>query len=349
MRTTTRLVRLGRLSLGWALWWIGIAVLAQEGTPPAGGAEPAGSGPGASRQAWAAAAMLSRGISVPGLLDPSTDTAGTAAHAARVANTIALAGFRSVHLPVTWPGTKSPGRADAAGDDAFAERLDVAVDAFLARGLGVVLALLPPEPLPGRGATPWQSLARRYAGRSDRLLFEISREPGWAAAPSQARAGLVHLLRLIRQTNPKRIVVIDWVNPIGLPQLPLPDDRNLIVAVGNEEPYRFTHQGVPGLPGADRWLGTTCCNPREVQLMTIPLDLARTWSVEHRYPVWLGGFKSHAGVPLEGRARHARLMREAAEARGLSWAYGDFSGDFGAYDPVARAWRRPLLEALLGP
>ena len=48
------------------------------------------------------------------------------------------------------------------------------------------------------------------------------------------------------------------------------------------------------------------------------------------------------------RARHARLMRQAAEDRGFSWAYGDFSADFGAYDPVARRWHPSLLEALLG-
>jgi endoglucanase len=40
------------------------------------------------------------------------------------------------------------------------------------------------------------------------------------------------------------------------------------------------------------------------------------------------------------------VAREA-EKWGFSWSYWEFCSEFGAYDPVARRWRRPLLNALL--
>jgi hypothetical protein len=41
-------------------------------------------------------------------------------------------------------------------------------------------------------------------------------------------------------------------------------------------------------------------------------------------------------------------MRDAAEARGLSWTYGDFNAEFGIRDSASGGWQRPLLDALLG-
>ena len=42
-------------------------------------------------------------------------------------------------------------------------------------------------------------------------------------------------------------------------------------------------------------------------------------------------------------------MRDAAESRGMSWAYWEMAADFGVYDPKARAFRTRLLDALMGP
>lgn len=42
-------------------------------------------------------------------------------------------------------------------------------------------------------------------------------------------------------------------------------------------------------------------------------------------------------------------MREAAEARGITWACWELAAGFGVYAPLARQFRAPLLEALLRP
>jgi endoglucanase len=42
-------------------------------------------------------------------------------------------------------------------------------------------------------------------------------------------------------------------------------------------------------------------------------------------------------------------MRDAAERRGMSWAYWEYDAGFGVYDLDAHHWRQPLRDALLGP
>lgn len=325
--------------------WLGLLACAWAGLAAAGPVPPAG--PGASRQAWASAAALSRGIQFGGFM---ADRPGDPRQDEQAVEAIVKAGFRSVHLPV-----RSDLLADAGADAPIVRRLDDAIDAFLAHGLMVVLDIQPGRPAPG--ASPrsaglnalWRRAAVRLRSRPDRLLFNVAVAPSPALPPQQANRLLGEVLKTIREVDPRRIVIAGWGDPIGLDHLVLPPDPHLIVGVAHVEPYRFTRQGVPGLAGADQWRGTGCCTPQETHLMSLPLDVAKTWSVQQRRPVWVSAFMSSRQAPLPLRVRHARLLREAAEARGLSWAYGDFSGDFGIYDPAARAWQPLLLDALLGP
>jgi endoglucanase len=41
-------------------------------------------------------------------------------------------------------------------------------------------------------------------------------------------------------------------------------------------------------------------------------------------------------------------MRQAMEARGMSWSYWEFAAGFGVYDPVKLSFRQGLLDSLLG-
>ena len=338
-----------------ALRWSRALLLAGAlGAAPAAQAQPAlaadaplGTGPGASRQAWSAAAGLSRGIRLAGFLQgPAVDSA--------TIDTIVKAGFRSVHLPVRWPDPH---------DEAQARRIDAAIDAMLVQDLTVVLDLQPGTPAdpPAAGEAAaeaawrrqrfvnlWRPVARRHAGRGPRLLFEVSLPPNSVVPVEQCNLLLAQALHAIRQSNAVRVVAVGWPDALGLPRLVLPADRHLIVAIANTEPYRFTHQGISSVAGAAAWRGTGCCSAQEQQLMALPLNLGQAWSQEHRYPVWIESFASSRQAPLAQRADHARVMRDAAEARGLSWTYGDFNAEFGIHDLASRGWQRPLLEALLG-
>ena len=118
------------------------------------------------------------------------------------------------------------------------------------------------------------------------------------------------------------------------------------MTVHDYNPFPFTHQGAewvsPVLP-----LGVTCCSPAQVTDMTTPLDVAQTWAAAKRYPVYVGEFGAYSKAPEESRITFNRTMRDAIEARGMSWAYWEFAAGFGVYDPAARAFSQGLLDSLL--
>jgi endoglucanase len=340
--------------------------------PPAP-ALPLASRPGASRGTWAAAAALSRGITLGVYAAPREGAWGLSMDE-RWIEAIAKAGFRSVRIPVRW-SNHAAAAPDARLDEVFAQRIDRLVDAFLAQGLVVVLGMCNYNQFDGqpllegefhvaddavrpRFVNLWRQLARRHAGRSSNLLFELyatpqGSAPAWNALASQALAA-------IRQGDARRKVIVGPVDYSAtmLPQLDLPPDRHWMAVIHHWEPRRFVSQGLPWREGSAQWLGTTCCDAGQRKVMAHALDLAQAWSTVQGRPVWLGGFGAASNAPADSRARFLRLMRDAAESRGISWAHTDLASNFnvrglpedaGIYDVVKRRWHAPLLDALLGP
>ena len=360
--------------LGMAACWLACtAGWARPGTPPGAADAPAldaplGTGAGASRQAWSAAAALSRGINLAVFAAPREGDWGLRMDD-RWIDALAKAGFRSVRFQVRWSNHADPG-ADAVLDEVFALRMDRVVDAFMARGLVVVLAVCCNSQLEGKAleegevavapgvvrtrfVNVWRQIARRYARRPDRLLFELGPvQPG--------DDHVLEALAAIRSSTPRRVVVIapPAYDARRLAEMAVPPDPHLIVTVQNREPRQFIRQGLPQVEGADQWLGTPCCDPAQLALIARDLDLLKAWSVQRRYPVWLGLFGSASTAPMASRARFLRAMRDAAEARDIPWAHTDFAANFnvrepsqdsGFYDVIKGTWHTPLLEALLGP
>lgn len=337
------------------------------------GAVPLGMERGASRKAWAAAAALSRGINLAVYAAPREGDWGLHMDEQWI-ETLAQAGFRSVRVSVRWSNHASAD-AKALLDEAFARRIDRVVDALLARGLHVVLNMSFYSQLNGwplekgesavaaadvrpRFVSLWRQLARRHAHRPDRLLFELYNAPQGSALEWNRLAAVT--VAAIRQSNPARVIAIA---PIGsevanLAQLVLPGDPHIMATVHHREPRAFTGQGLPWVEGSQAWLGTTCCDDGQRLQLERSLDRAREWSARQRYPVWLGSFGAASMAPMDSRARYLRLVRDAAEARGMPWAHADFAANFnvreppldsGIYDVVNRRWHRSLRDALLGP
>ncbi len=346
--------------------------------PPSPGRDAAAVSPdpgvtGASREAWAAAAALSRGINLSVYAAPREGDWGLSMDE-RWIDAVAKAGFRSVRISVRWSNHAAAG-PDALLEEVFARRIDQVVDAFLAHGMRVVLTAcfysqldgqplqegerpVAPSVVQARFVNLWRQLSRRYAGRSDRLLFELYSAPRISAPDWNRLAG--DTLKAIRADNPRRMVVLGprGYDAQALAQLNLPHDDHLIVTIHNHEPRTFTSQGLPWFEGSDKWVGTPCCDAGQLEAMTQGLEVARAWSLRHRYPVWLGLFSATSGARLEDRARYLRAVRDAAEARGMAWAHADFPTNFnvrnppqdaGLYDVVQRTWHPRLLDALLGP
>jgi len=81
--------------------------------------------------------------------------------------------------------------------------------------------------------------------------------------------------------------------------------------------------------------------------VTQTFDKAAAWGTAHHRQMYLGEFGAFCLSPIEGRARWTAFVARAAESHGFPWTYWEFCAGFGVYDPVAKAWRQPLLDALL--
>jgi endoglucanase len=270
-----------------------------------------------------------------------------------------------VRLPVRWSNHAAV-EPPFTIDPAFLDRVDTIVDKLLAKGLVVVLNMhhyrqLDGEP-PEAGERPvadalvdvrflmlWDQIARRVQARPARLVLELYNEPHGRQNGEPWNVLAARALGVVRKSNPDRVVVIgptSWNSAGDLAKLKLPNDSNLIATVHDYNPFAFTHQGAewvsPTLP-----LGVTCCNAAQLADMTAPLDVARAWATARRYPVFVGEFGAYAKADSASRVAFNRAMRDAIEARGMTWTYWEFAAGFGVYDPAARTYRRALLDALL--
>lgn len=277
--------------------------------------------------------------------------------------------FNTVRLPVRWSNHASPD-ASARLDEHFARRVDAVLDRLLAGGSWVILDLHHYMQLSGarlharefavdesvleeRLVNLWRQIAARYRDRPPRLLFELLNEPqggtGQGLGGERWNRLAARALAAVRESNPRRVVLVgpdDWNHPRGLERLRLPLDKNLIVSVHTYDPFDFTHQGVPWrdpvLP-----TGRGCCDAAQRRQLQETLDTAVAWSRAQGVPLHLGEFGAfHAGT-MESRAAYARMVREAAEARGIGWAWWEFASDFSPlWDNAQGRWVEPLRRAL---
>jgi endoglucanase len=322
--------------------------------------------PGASARAESMAKSLGRGVNFGNMLEAPTEGAWGVSVTEDVIDKAAAAGFASVRLPVRW-SNHAAAEAPFTIDPAFMTRVESVVDKLLAKNLVVVLNMHHYRQLDGdaldagegrvadavvdvRFVMLWEQIASRFKGRSDRLVLELYNEPHGRMNGEPWNVLAARTLRVVRASNPDRAVVIGpthWNSASDLALLKLPNDANLIVTVHNYNPFTFTHQGAewvsPVLP-----VGVTCCSAAQVADMTAPLDVAKTWAAAKRYPVYVGEFGAYSKADESSRITFNRTMRDAIEARGMTWAYWEFASGFGVYDPSARTFRQGLLDSLLG-
>lgn len=77
-------------------------------------------------------------------------------------------------------------------------------------------------------------------------------------------------------------------------------------------------------------------------------DQVAEWAEAHERPVLLGEFGAITNAESASRVRWTRFIRDEAESRGFSWAYWQFTSNFGAYDAENDAWDDVMREALVG-
>ncbi len=327
----------------------------------------------ASSATRAAFAKLGPGINFANFASPSEGAWGSPMQDHYPAM-VWQAGFDHVRIPMRW-SAHAARDAQAHIDPAFLARVDTVVTRLLGQGFTVVLNMHHYRQLDGdrldhgepsvdagvvkvRFLAMWQQIAAHFAGRPDRLWFELYNEPHGELTVAAWNDLASRALRIVRSTNPERAVVVgpaEWNRAEALDSLELPADTHLVATVHDYQPFRFTHQQARWAGRAMKFIsGVLCCDAEQRHMLAEPLDIAEQWAKRHDVPMWLGEFGSYAGPrwrpnDMASRAEYARLVREAAEQRGIGWAYWEFDGNFGIYDPKARKWREPLLHALLPP
>ena len=250
---------------------------------------------------------------------------------------------------------------DAAGrlDPKWLARLDWVVREAGEAGLGVILdehdfdACARDVPA-CRVKLPafWRQVAPRYRAAPANVAFELLNEPHGALDAATWNAFFPELLRIVRETNPTRTVVIGptrWNNVGELPTLKLPaDDRNILVTVHYYEPFRFTHQGAPWTEGMKDVSGVTFTAADRAKVRADFAGVA-AWSRANARPVLLGEFGAYdkSGTPMDQRVAYTRAIREEAEAVGLPWAYWQFDSDFVVWDMAREGWVEPIRSALI--
>jgi endoglucanase len=314
----------------------------------------------------ALAKSLGRGINLGNMLDAPREGDWGLRVEARFIELVA-ANFATVRLPVRWSNHAAP-TEDAKLDETFARRVDGIIDTLLAKGVNVIVnvhhynqlaggaAQLPtefavdPAVVQPRFPNIWRQLAQRYRGRSPKLIFELLNEPSGKLDGEPWNLLAEKALAVVRESNPNRAVLIGpsyWNSVRDLPRFRMPNDRNLILSIHSYDPFGFTHQGASWIPVAIQQVGSTCCDAAQRQQITEVFDKARRWSLSKGYPAHLGEFGAYRAAAMPSREAYTRLVRDTAEARGMSWTYWEFASSFGVYDPKAGEWVEPLRRALL--
>lgn len=268
------------------------------------------------------------------------------------------AGFDHVRVPVRWSDYAAKSEPFTI-DEAWFGRIDKVLDECEKQKLRVVLNVHHYEEMfsAPRGHFPrlkaiWKQLAARYAKRPETIYFELLNEPHEALTSEMWNEFTPQLLATVRETNPTRPVIIGpgmWNNVHEVKTLKLPEDKNLIITVHYYLPFDFTHQGAPWTEDRVRSLVDRRW-PKDVGEETQlkkDFEAVAKWSKESGRPIYVGEFGAFEKAPLESRGQWTRAVAEESEKHGFSYAYWEFGAGFGAYDPKNRAWRKPILEALI--
>lgn len=335
-----------------------------------------------------AAVHFKKGINLGNRLEaPNEGDWGGTIHAEDFAF-IAKRGFDHVRIPVRFSGHALPA-APFTIDGAFFARVDAVLEQATAAGLAVVLDLHAYDELALDVASEtdrflglWAQIATHYQSRPDTLAFELLNEPysqldtAWNDLASSA-------LRIIRGSNPRRLVIVDsvfWADPTKLALLRLPDDANVMASIHFYEPKLFTFQGMdwmgppyattgvtfPGPPlspvvpvqaakdaaWANQWFvdyntKPAATNPSGPATIAAQLALITAYRQAQGRAVYNGEWGPQEGGALDSRVRLVTMVRQECEKAGIGWAIWEDPVHMHLFDSAAQTWATEIVDALL--
>lgn len=267
---------------------------------------------------------------------------------------IAERGFDAVRVLINW-AAHAEADAPYALDPAIFARVDEVIAQARAAGLAVIIDLHDYHDLyerpylhTRRAADMWRQIAAHYADAPADLYYEIVNEPQGDLKGRTWDRAAAEIVAAVREHDPTRPIILggdEWNAFDTLETFDLPDDPYLIATFHYYTPYDFTHQGADWFDNPPP-LGATWGGPEALEQLHADFDAVAAWSARTGVHVFLGEFGVFKAADEAERARWTEAVREAADARGFSWCYFDFTAGFNAYDRETARWRTPIVEAL---
>ena len=282
-----------------------------------------------------AAKWMTRGINIGNTMEAPTEGAwGNPPVQEHAFDDYKNAGFTAVRIPITWDGHTST-TSPYAIDSAWLARVEQVVDWGLQRGLFIAINAHHESWIKNsftaanvaRFDSIWSQIASRFRSKSDRLIFEIINEP-YPMTGANVNVLNAQVLKIIRQTNPTRIVLFSgdmWSNSDQLVTAAIPDpsDKYLIGYYHSYDPYPF------GLIGTG-----TYGSPADINATKAKFDQVTAWSKLNNIPVLLGEFGVMDTADYNSRMCAYGTVVDQALSHGVPSFAWDDGGSFPVYNRI---------------
>lgn len=291
---------------------------------------------------------LGKGINIGNTLDAPNEGEWAAPAQEYYFDDYKAAGFNSVRIPVTWGahlGTSAPYPINSE----FIRRVEQLVDWGLNRGLLIVLNSQHDNWICedyvnniARFEAMWSQIAAYFANKSENLVFEIKNEPAGNITADQITDMNSRILRIIRQTNPTRNVIVgarfwnDWKYMIN--ELVIPDDPYVIANFHYYDPYNFTGNLI-GTWGSDA----------DKASMANTFNQVKAWANQKNASVYVGEFGASIGSDAASRAAWYEFCCNQLREKGFAYAAWEDAGNFAFYKRSNRTFEPNILASIIGP
>ncbi len=277
---------------------------------------------------------------------------------------IRKAGFDHIRLPVRF-SAHAQQTPPYTIDEEFFKTVDWVLDEAEKNRLRVLLDLhhyeeLMEDPMNNmeRFKGLWKQISNRYKNRPDTVAFELLNEPCDKLGTDLLNPLMKETLKLVRETNPTRLVFIDcyfWSNTKWLDKMDVSFfDENTVATFHMYQPILFTHQGAswmpsdyhlakvifPGPPAkpvkiksaaiSEQWVGDwlqeyntldAADNPSGPKTIWEEFDRATAFVKKTGCRVYLGEFGTFGYADQRSRMIFLKMVRKESERRGIGWAF----------------------------
>jgi len=279
--------------------------------------------------------QMARGINIGNTMEaPVEGTWGNPVLQERAFDDYKSAGFTAIRIPITWQGHTSDTPPYTITQE-WLDRVEQVVDWGLARKLLIIINAHHEgfikdsytDSNVARFDSIWSQISNRMKAKSDSLIFEIINEPNPMTQQHVDELN-ARILKIIRKTNPTRIVVFSgnsYSNSNELIAAAVPDanDHYLIGYYHSYDPYPFGLVG-PGTYGSDASIAAT----------TAKFDQVSNWSVQKGIPAILGEFGYMKGCEYNSRMCAYATVVEEGLKHGIPTFAWDDNGDFPIYNRI---------------